>query len=77
MEKVSRIWNQNPLDIKPSKEGTDYEQTLAENEYAYKSYKIYPHLLKRNTREGYIDDLSVNAFGSSFKTPIFSPIWET
>ncbi|XP_066934651.1 uncharacterized protein [Clytia hemisphaerica] len=50
--------------------GADYEQTLAENEYAYKRYKVYPHLLSKNANLGDID-LSVMAFGSSFKIPIF------
>eukprot|EP00111_Clytia_hemisphaerica_P003301 TCONS_00009403-protein len=53
--------------------GADYEQTLADNEYAYKRYKVYPHLLKNDSRKTRQDDidLSVNAFGEDFDIPIF------
>ena len=50
--------------------GADYEQTLADNEHAYKRYKVYPHLLKKDASDGDID-LTVNAFGTKFKIPIF------
>ena len=78
MNKLQLIYNEGIKNLEPKpngykyyvESGADYEQTLAENEYAYKRYKIYPHLLKRSTREGDID-LSVNAFGSCFNIPIF------
>jgi len=52
--------------------GADYEQTLSDNKFAYSRYKIYPHILKNSLNNvAYDVDLSTQAFGKTFKSPIF------
>lgn len=51
--------------------GADYEQTLTDNQLAYQRYKVRPRVLNAGTSFNGDVDMSVEAFGKSFKSPIF------